>query len=50
MSGTDDSSSGPLAKSAEKKRLVGIAVAHPCCVQGCEEADANRGSSTEGTG
>ena len=52
--GTDDSKPEPLAKSAEMKRLVGIAVAkwysHPCCVQGCEEAYANRGSSTEGTG
>ena len=52
--GTDDSTSEPLAKSAEMKRLVGIAVcqwySHPCCVQGREEAYGNRCSSTEGTG
>ena len=52
--GTDDSKPEPLAKSAEMKRLVGDRCcewySHPCCVQGCEKADANRGSSTEGTG
>ena len=50
--GTDDSTSGLLAKSAEMKRLGGsllLMVPHPCCVQGLEEAHANRGSSTEGT-
>ena len=38
--GTDDSTSGPLAKSAEMKRLVGTAVAN----------GIRSGSSTEGTG
>ena len=43
--GTDDSKPEPLAKSAEMKRLVGIAVA-----SGTPIAYANRGSSTEGIG
>ena len=52
--GTDDSKPEPLAKSAEMKRLVGIAVANGTPIRvahkDVREAYANRGSSTEGTG
>ena len=44
--GTDDSTSGSLARSAEMKRLVWIAVANGTPIR----VHANRGSSTEGTG
>ena len=52
--GTDDSKPEPLAKSAEMKRLVGIAVASGTPIRvaykDVRKAYANRGSSTEGTG
>ena len=52
--GTDDSKPEPLAKSAEMKRLVGIAVANGTPVRVAYKdvrwRIANRGSSTEGTG
>ena len=52
--GTDDSTSGPLAKSAEMKRLVGIAVANGTPIRvaykDVRKRMPNRGSSTEGTG
>ena len=50
--GTDDSKPEPLAKSAEMKRLVGIAVASGTPIRFLTSlyATRNRGSSTEGTG
>ena len=51
--GAEHNMSEPLVHSPETKRLMEIAVAsgtHPYCVQGREEAHANRGTPTEGTG